>query len=141
MVKYYPNGDFSALTNGYGTTRSFRGFIIDYIKNFKPVKLREGKELFLKLSSEGEFNVGYLDSNEKVFLSQSETVLYHYLSFINIADFWSGAEKIRNLNRINKPLIVSHFLELLDESIDLSEILFKTNFSASFWGEYAECTK
>lgn len=127
LLKYYPNGDFSALTNGYGTTRSFRGFITDYIKHFKPIKLREGKELFLKLSSDGEFNVGYLSNEEKVFLSESENVLYHYLSFISVADFWSKAEKIRNLNRVNKPLIVSNFLERLDDSIDLSEIVRRTN--------------
>ena len=127
LLKYYPNGDFSAITNGYGTTRSFRGFITDYIKHFKPIKLREDKDLFLKLSNDGEFNVGLINSNEKVFLSESENVLYHYLSFISIADFWSRAEKIRNLNHVNKPLIVSNFLELLDESINLSEIVRRTN--------------
>ena len=126
LLKYYPNGDFSSLTNGYGTTRSFRGFITDYIKHFKPIKLRSDKEIFLKLSTDGEFNVGFINSNDKVFLSESESVLYHYLSFISIADFWSRAEKIRNLNRVNKPLIVSRFLELLDDSIDLSEVVTKT---------------
>ena len=126
LLKYYPNGDFSAITNGYGTTRSFRGFITDYIKHFKPIRLRSDKDIFLKLSAEGEFNVGFINSNDKVFLSESESVLYHYLSFISIADFWSRAEKIRNLNRVNKPLIVTRFLELLDDSIDLSEILNKT---------------
>ena len=126
LLKYYPNGDFSAITNGYGTTRSFRGFITDYIKHFKPIKLRSDKEIFLKLSADGEFNVGFINSNDKVFLSESESVLYHYLSFISIADFWSRAEKIRNLNRVNKPLIVSRFLELLDDSIDLSEVVTKT---------------
>ena len=57
LLKYYPNGDFSAITNGYGITRSFRGFITDYIKHFKPIKLREDKDLFLKLSNDGEFTV------------------------------------------------------------------------------------
>ncbi len=123
LLKYYPDGDFSTLTNGYGITRSFRGFITDYIKSFKPIKLRNDKDFFLKLSNDGEFNVGYLDNDEKVFLSGSENVLYHYLSFINIADFWSKAEKIRNLNRVNKPLIVSNFLELLEDNIDLSEVV------------------
>ena len=126
LLKYYPNGDFSSLTNGYGTTRSFRGLITDYIKHFKPIRLRTDKDLFLKLSTDGEFNVGFINSNDKVFLSESESVLYHYLSFISIADFWSRAEKIRNLNRVNKPLIVSRFLELLDDSIDLSEVVTKT---------------
>ena len=36
------------------------------------------------------------------------------------------AEKIRNFNRVNKPLIVSGFLEFLDKSIDLSEVLHHT---------------
>lgn len=126
LLKYYPNRDFSAITNGYGTTRSFRGFITDYIKHFKPIRLRADKDFFLKLSNDGEFTIGFINSNDKILLSASENVLYHYLSFISIADFWSRAEKIRNLNRVNKPLIVSHFLELLDDSIDLSEIVTKT---------------
>lgn len=127
LLKYYPNGDFATLTNGYGTTRSFRGFISSYIKNFKPIKLQENKDYFLKLSNNGEFNVGCLDSDEKVFLSESENTLYHYYSFLSIADFWARAEKIRNLNRVNKPLIISYFLELLDDSIDLNEIYNRAN--------------
>ena len=127
LLTYYPNGDFSELTNGYGKTRSFRGFVTNYIKHFKPVRLREGKEGYLKLSKDGEFTVGYLNNDEKVYLSESETMLYHYLSFISITDFWSRAEKIRNLNRVNKPLIVSGFFEFLDDSIDLSELLRHTN--------------
>ena len=64
----------------------------------------------------------YLESNEAVPLSATENMLYHYLSFINIADFWARAEKIRNLNRIVKPLLVSNFIELLDDSIGLDTI-------------------
>jgi hypothetical protein len=123
LLKYYPNGDFSAITNGYGTTRSFRGFITDYIKHFKPIRLRANKDLFLKLSTDGEFNVGFINSNDKVFLSESENVLYHYLSFISVADFWTRAEKIRNLNCVTKPLVVSNFIEFLDESIRISDIM------------------
>ncbi len=127
LLEYYPQGDFATLTNGYGTTRSFRGFITSYIKHFKPIRLRRDKDYYLKLSNDGEFVVGYLDSDEKVYLSESENVLYHYLSFISIADFWSRAEKIRNLNRANKPLVISHFIEILDDSINLSEIISRTN--------------
>ena len=50
LLEYYPKGDFSALTNGYGTTRSFRGFVTNYIKHFKPVKLHNNKDYYLKLS-------------------------------------------------------------------------------------------
>lgn len=127
VLKYYPNGDFASLTNGYGTTRSFRGFMTEYIKYFKPIKLHKGKNLFLKLSRNGEFYVESINCDEKVFLSDSENTLYHYLSFISIADFWDRAEKIRNMNGVRKPLIVSSFLERIDESIDITNLLEKTN--------------
>lgn len=123
LLKYYPNGDFGALTNGYGPTRSFRGFISNYIKHYKPLRLRENKEMYLKLSQDGEFRVGRLDNDEDVYLSESENILYHYLSFISIADFWTRAEKIRNLNCVTKPLVVLNFIEFLDESIRISDIM------------------
>lgn len=123
LIKYYPSGDFGALTNGYGTTRSFRGFVTNYIKHFKPIRLRENKDMYLKLSKDGEFKVGYLDNDEDVFLSESENMLYHYLSFISIADFWARAERIRNLNIVIKPLVVSHFSEFLDENIMIDEMM------------------
>ena len=127
VLKYYPNGDFASLTNGYGTTRSFRGFMTEYIKYFKPIKLHKGKDLFLKLSNSGQFYVESVNCGEKVLLSDSENTLYHYLSFISIADFWDRAEKIRNMNGVRKPLIVSSFLERIDESIDITNLLEKTN--------------
>lgn len=127
VLKYYPDGDFDALTNGYGSTRSFRGFMTQYITHFKPLKLREDREMYLKLSKDGEFGVGYLNSNEKVFLSETENTLYHYLSFISIADFWDRAEKIRNMNRVKKPLVVTALLERIADDFDISQILRKTN--------------
>ena len=127
VLKYYPNGDFASLTNGYGTTRSFRGFMTEYIKYFKPIKLHKGKDLFIKLSNSGQFYVESVNCGEKLLLSDSENTLYHYLSFISIADFWDRAEKIRNMNGVRKPLIVSSFLERIDESIDITNLLEKTN--------------
>ncbi len=126
ILKYYPNGNFATITNGYGTTRSFRGFMVQYIKHFKPLRLRKDKNLFLKLLSNGEFQVGTLNSDEKFFLSESENTIYHFLSFISIADFWDRAEKIRNMNGVKKPLIVSGFLEHIDSSVDITDILSKT---------------
>ena len=98
-----------------------------YIKYFKPIKLHKGKDLFLKLSNSGQFYVESVNCGEKVLLSDSENTLYHYLSFISIADFWDRAEKIRNMNGVRKPLIVSSFLERIDESIDITNLLEKTN--------------
>lgn len=122
ILKYYPENDFANITHGYGTTRSFRGFMTQYIKNFKPIKLINDRNLYLKLLPNGRFVVMDAESNKKTRLSNNEKILYHYYSFLSLADFWARAERIRNLNRVNKPLIVSQFLEFLDNSIDLQEI-------------------
>ena len=127
LFKYYPNGDFATLTNGYGKTRSFKGFMTQYIKYFKPVKLRDDKELYLKLLPSGKFQVESVNTGVRVNLSEVENLLYHYYSFINVADFWDRADRIRNMFAVKKPLIVSSFLERMDESINISEILKKTN--------------
>ena len=125
--EYYSNGEFSLYTNGYGSTRSFRGFLANFIKHFKPIRLRENKDFFLKLNKSGEFNVGYLNNDEKVLLSESENVLYHYFSFISIADFWDRAERIRNMHQVKMPLVVATLLDHLDESINLNYLFDKTN--------------
>ena len=125
--EYYSNGEFSLYTNGYGSTRSFRGFLANFIKHFKPIRLRENKDFFLKLNKSGEFSVGYLNNDEKVLLSESENVLYHYFSFISIADFWDRAERIRNMHQVKMPLVVATLLDHLDESINLNYLFDKTN--------------
>ena len=127
LFKYYPNGEFATLTNGYGKTRSFKGFMAQYIKYFKPIKLRDDKELYLKLLPSGKFQVESPNGGVKVNLSEVENVLYHYYSFINVADFWNRADRIRNMFAVKKPLIVSSLLECMDESINVSEVLKKTN--------------
>ena len=98
-----------------------------YIKYFKPIKLRDDKDLLLKLLPTGKFQVESTQRGDKVNLSEVENVLYHYYSFINVADFWDRADRIRNIFSVKKPLIVSSLLECIDESVNISEILRKTN--------------
>lgn len=127
VFKYYPSGNFNTLTNGFGLTRSFRGFVTQYIKNFKPLRIREDKDIYLKLSGSGRFSAGYLNSEESVCLSETENTLYHYFSFISIADFWDRCENIRNMHSLKKPLIISALLERIDQSVNLDDVLKRTN--------------
>lgn len=124
--KYYGMHDFGNITHGYGTTRSFRAFLNDYIKNFEPIRINKDKEYFIQLLPSGEFIVKYGYVSITPHLSESELVLYHYICFLCLADFWSHAESIRNINRIDKPIIVSDFLERIDDSINLSDIMERT---------------
>ena len=124
--RYYGISDFKSITGGYGTTRSFRAFLNEYIRDFEPIKINQSKEYYIHLLLSGEFIVKCKDEAITPFLSESESVLYHYICFLCLADFWSSAENIRNINRINKPIIVSDFIERIDNSISLSEVMDRT---------------
>lgn len=126
IYKYYGMHGFKSLTDGYGTTRSFRAILNDYIKSFKPIRINKDKKYFIHLLPSGEFTVKYENESVKSQLSESESVLYHYICFLCLADFWSRAEAVRNINRIDKPIIVSDFLERIDECINLSDIMEMT---------------
>lgn len=124
--RYYGEHDFRKITDGYGVTRSFRAFLNEYIKTFTPIKINQDKEYFVHLLPSGEFVVKYKDEPITLFLSEAESVLYHYICFLCLADFWSRVESIRNINRIDKPIIVSNFLERIDDSVNLSDVMERT---------------
>ena len=83
--------------------------------------------MYLNLLPNGKFVITDSQICEVVSLSESEKQMYHYYSFLSLADFWSRAEKIRNFNRVNKPLMIAGLVERLDESADLSEVLRRTD--------------
>ena len=123
---YYPTGAFSKRTDGFGVTRCFRGFLRQYVREFRPIRLRDGKDFWLHLQPNGKFAVKTCGGAECAALSESESTLYQYLCFLCLAEFWSAAEQLRDLHHPRKPLLVNDFLERLDRSIDVSEILERT---------------
>ena len=124
--RYYGKHDFRNITDGYGITRSFRAFLNEYIRDFQPIKINNAKDYYIHLLPSGEFIVKYKDDTVTHNLSESESVMYHYICFLCLADFWSRAENIRNINRTNKPIVVSDFIERIDNSISLSEVMDRT---------------
>ena len=128
IEKYYPDNKFDELTDGVGKTRVFRAALNRFIRDFKPEKLRADKEYWLALNSKGEFQVVHpsFDANESHALSETEEVLYQYLCFLHLSEFWSEVEKIRNLNRVNKPLIVTDLMERIDYTVDPTSYIERT---------------
>ena len=107
--------------------KAFRSYAFDYVQNFKPEPLREGKRYEIVLEKNGLYDVRYMDDGEQpVYLSESEQTLFRYLCFLKTAEFWQGFEEIRNLHSVKKPFIIKEFLERLDESIDVSALLERT---------------
>ena len=113
--------------NEFLRIKAFRSYMFDYIKNFKPELLREGKRYEIVLEKSGIYCVRHTDGEKRpVFLSESEQTLFRYLCFLRTAEFWQGFEELRNLHSVKKPILTRDFLERLDESIDTQNVLERT---------------
>ncbi len=117
--KYYRDNDFAVLTGGLGETKTFRSYLNSYIKNFRPLPLIRGKDYYLLLDENGKFEV-FDSGDNNIPLSETESLIYHFLCFIHLAKFWSEVEKIRDINHLDKPLVIPDFLERLDKNIDVA---------------------
>ena len=125
--RYYSPRDLSKSTDRLSETNAFRSYLKTFIKDFKSETIRDGKRYELYLKKDGRYAVRYTGENDMpVFLSESEQTLFRYLCFLRTAEFWRGFEELRNIHAIKKPILIGDFLERLDESIDLEDILERT---------------
>ena len=124
---YYAPCELAKQTEGISTLRAFRSYLRTFIKNFKGETIREGKHYEIVLKPNGRYAVKHrIDGDHPVLLSESEHTLFRYLCFLRTAEFWRGFEDIRNLHGIKKPLIIKDFLNRLDKSIDIKDLLKRT---------------
>lgn len=124
---YYSKDELSRNTGGLSNIKAFRRYLREFIESFEPELLRDGKGYEIVLRKDGRYAVRCrtygLRSN---MLSESERMMFKFLCFLRTAEFWQGFEEIRNLHSVKKPLLISGFLEKLDESIDVGELLLRT---------------
>ena len=104
--KYYSPGEFQKLTDGMGTTRSFRACLAEYIRDYKT-------EIFPKygcevdLLSDGRFvSSGANSSNDDISVNEADTKLFDFLCYIDVNAFWGRFEDIRNMNHEKWPMII-----------------------------------
>ena len=125
--RYYSPSDLSKCTDRLSETKAFRSYLKTFIQDFKSETIRDGKRYEFYLKKDGRYAVRYKGDNDMpVFLSESEQTLFRYLCFLRTAEFWQGFEELRNLHCVKKPIIIADFLERLDESIDMQDILERT---------------
>ncbi len=119
--KYYSKGSFSKLTNGIGNTRLFRSCLSCHIKEYNESNkdneycwqsfIKESGEVVLKSPS------SCLDRN---FLSESDAVLFEYMCYLDINQFWKEIEDVRDFNHTFWPLFINELCERTDEAITLT---------------------
>lgn len=105
--KYFYKGEFSARTNGIGETRSFRAYLNEFIKSYKPELINKEKDLWLYLKDNGEFVVTKGENGETtVDLTPKDLFLYNLLCFLNLVRFWDEFNEIRNINTEKNPVVI-----------------------------------
>lgn len=124
---YFPRNELHRLTGKMSSLKTFRAYLKQFIKQFEPQVIREGKLYEFILKSDGRYGVRYKnDDGMPVCLSESEHIIFRYLCFIKTLEFWSGFEELRNLHGLQKPILVENFLERIDESIDIQILIKRT---------------
>lgn len=114
-------------TGGVSILDSFQLYLSGFIKNFRPERITDCKNFEIVLQKNGLYGVRHVGLDDApVHLSETERRIFRYLCFLKTAEFWCGFEKIRNMHDAKKPLVVSGFLERLDEANDVCDILERT---------------
>lgn len=119
--KYYSKKEFSGLTDGIGDTRLFRACLNDHIKRSNQDFSKDGIGAII-IDDTGRMVLdGKPSPFERELLSESDSVVFEFLSFLNVCRFWQEIEEIRDLNHINWPVIIFDLAESLGDSKALSD--------------------
>ena len=123
---YVPPGSLEVNSEHIATTKTFRAKLIKYIRAFEPEPINNRKQYKVAMRQDGKFKVFYPGIKEDVCLSMTEEKLFLYVCFLNITEFWSDIESLRNIHHIKKPLLIKDFLEHLDESVEIEHLIKRT---------------
>ena len=121
--EYEPFGFLEENSNHIANTKTFRSSLSKYIKTFESEPINNRKQYNISITQNGKFEISHLGSEEKNCLSKTEEKIFLYICFLNIAEFWSNIESVRNLHNADKPLLIKNFLEYLDESAEFEKLI------------------
>lgn len=130
LFRYHNHRDYgrglSRRTDRITDTKTFRAYLVRYIRAFQPEPIHNRKCYHTAINPQGRFVVVHPDIPDPVFLSETEEKLFFYICFLNTTAFWEDIEKSRDLHHERKPLLVQHFLEYLDESVQIHSLIART---------------
>lgn len=117
---------FSAKTERLADTKTFRKHLRQYISDFQPEPICCEKSYRMTMTPRGKFQIYHPNIPYKINLSTTEQTLFRYLCFLNIAEFWADFQGLRDLHHIKKPLLMVNFIEFLDESTNIENLIERT---------------
>ena len=118
--------DLHSRSNYVVSTKTFRSHLVRYIKAFEPEPINNIKNYKATINNQGKFEVVYPGVSGELPLSETEEKLFWYICFLNVAEFWTDVESIRNMHHEKKPLIIKNFLEFLDQTTDIDGLIART---------------
>ena len=122
IENYYVEDRFFALTDGVGKTRTFRSCLDSH---FREQNFECGLK---KITVKEDGEITFVSSGVKLErddISESDAVLYEYLSFLSVNKLWQRIEKIRDFNHVFLPLMIFDLCDRTDEATDLSDFVDK----------------
>ena len=121
FLEFYKRKEFVRQTDGVGITRRFYLCLKNYIDNFEKERITQVGNKVIDINNEGNFVAK--DGNGKVIsnnrLTKKEKILFDYLCFLKINEFWNKMEAIRDYNHIKSPLFLWNILSDKDKNNDL----------------------
>lgn len=118
--------DLHSRSNYVVSTKTFRSHLIRYIKAFESEPIHNIQNYKATINNQGKFEVVYPGVSGELPLSETEEKLFWYICFLNVAEFWTDVETIRNMHHEKKPLIIKNFLEFLDQTTDIDGLIART---------------
>lgn len=115
--------------NDMAKEKAFRFLLNEYFLTFEPKTISEEKGLFLHLTPSGKFVAIKKEKETSFFadLARKERATFDFLCFLEINRFWQNVRAVKDLHYVEKPLIVTDFLECVDEYFDYIDFLKKQN--------------
>lgn len=105
--KYFSGDSFKKLTDGIGNTRSFRRCLGNHIRKYAPECPAFNRDCRIVLDKTGRFILESSAGAAPAAVSGTEDMLFEYLCFLNVNQFWKKVEAIRDINHAAWPLFIT----------------------------------
>ena len=125
----YPQG-FAAKTTlpkskvSLSTTKTFRGYLHRFIRNFRAEPLLAGSNLWVHLEKSGRFSLRLGENGEEITdFSEADFCVFQYLCFLHIRRFWDDVRKCCGFPVVILPVFILDFSEQLEKGVNFNALL------------------
>ena len=125
----YPQG-FAAKTTlpkskvSLSTTKTFRGYLHRFIRNFRAEPLLAGSNLWVHLEKSGRFSLRLGENGEEITdFSEADFCVFQYLCFLHIRRFWDDVRKCCSVSAATSPVLIRDFSHVVKNKKDYATLL------------------